>query len=126
MTSLRSACVAKSGSLSATLTSAAIPGSTATKLRSTGAAFSIDRGVRHVHQRTVRRHGQTVVLTTITHTLNVTVGKLPTNVALKLAGVSSGSHVFNVKVSYHATVKRHGHRQTPSVSKTLSLTFQVC
>jgi sugar lactone lactonase YvrE len=126
VTSLGSACVARSGSLSATLTSSVIPGSTATKLRSTGAAFSIDQGVRHVHHRTVRRHGQKVVLTTITHTPNVTVGKLPANVSLKLADVSSGSHVFNVKVSYHATVRRHGHRQTVSVSKTLSLTFQVC
>ena len=126
VTSLGSACVARSGSLSATLTSAAIPGSTATKLRSTGAAFSIDRGVRHVHHRTVRRHGNTVVLTTTTYTPNVKVGKPPTNVSLKLAGLSSRSHVFNVKVSYHATVKRHGHRHTVSVSKTLSLTFQVC
>ena len=126
VTSLRSACVARSGSLNARLSSAAIPGSTATKLRSTGAAFSIDRGVRRAHHRTVRRHGKKVVLTTTTHTPNVTVRSLPTNVSLKLAGVSSGSHVFNVRVSYHATVKRHGHRQTVSVSKTLSLTFQVC
>ena len=126
MTSLGSACVARSGSLSATLSSSAIAGSTATKLRSTGAALSIDRGVRHVHHRTVRRHGKKVVLTTITYTPNVTVGRLPMNVSLKLAGMSSGSHAFNVKVSYHATVKRHGHRQTVTVSKTLSLTFKVC
>ena len=126
MTSLRSACVASSGSLSATLSSAAIPGSTATKLRSTGAAFSIDRGVRHVHHRTARRHGKKVVLTTTTYTPNDTVSRLPTNVSLKLAGLSSRSHMFNVKVSYHATVMRHGHQQTVTVSKTLSLTFQVC
>ena len=97
MTSLRSTCVARSGSLSATLTSSAIPGSKATKLRSTGAAFSIDRGVRHVHHRTVRRHGKTVVLTTTTYTPNVTVGRLPTNVSLKLAGLSSGSHLSTSK-----------------------------
>jgi DNA-binding beta-propeller fold protein YncE len=126
VTSLQSACVAKSGSLSATLTSSAIPGSKATKLRSTGAAFSIDRGVRHVHHRTRHRHGKKVVVTTITYTPNHTVGRLPANVSLKLAGLSSRSHAFKVKVSYHETVKRHGHHQTVTVSKTLSLTFKVC
>ena len=126
VTSLRSGCVASSGSLSATLTSSAIPASNATKLRSTGAAFSIDRGVRHVHHRTVHRHGKKVVITTITYTPNHTVGGLPANVSLKLAGLSTGSHVFKVKVFYHETVKRHRHRRTVTVSKTLSLTFKVC
>lgn len=126
VSSLGSTCVAKSGSLSATLTSSAIAGSTATKLRSTGAAFSIDRGVRHVHHRTVRRHGKPIVLTTIIYTPNDTVRRLPASVSLKLAILSSRSHVFNVKVSYHATVRRHGHQQTVSVFKTLSLTFPVC
>jgi len=126
VTSLGSACVAKSASLSATLTSTAIPGSNAAKLRSTGATFSIDRGVRHVHHRSRHKHGKTVVVTTITYTPNHTVRKLPANVSLKLAGLSSRSHAFNVTVSYHETVKRHGHRRTVSVSKTLSLTFTVC
>jgi DNA-binding beta-propeller fold protein YncE len=126
VTSLRSACVAKSGSLSATLTSSAIPGSKATKLRSTGAAFSLDRGVRHVHHRTRHKHGKKVVVTTITYTPNHAVGRLPANISLKLAGLSSRSHAFKVKVSYHETVKRQGHRRTVSVSKTLSLTFRVC
>ena len=66
------------------------------------------------------------VVTTITYTPNHTVRKLPANVSLKLAGLSSRSHAFNVTVSYHETVKRHGHRRTVSVSKTLSLTFTVC
>ena len=126
VTSLRSGCVAKSGSLSATLSSSTIPGSKATKLRSTGAALSIDRGVRHVHHRTAHNQGKKVVITTITYSPNQTVRTLPTNVSLKLAGLSSRSHLFNVKVFYRATVKRHGQRHTVTVTKTLSLTFQVC
>jgi sugar lactone lactonase YvrE len=126
VTSFPSACVAKSGSLSASLTSSAIPASTAAKLRSTGAAFSIDRGVRHVHSRTGHRRGKKVVITTVTYTPNHTVGRLPANVSLKLAGLRSGSHAFKVTVSYHETVTRHGHRRTISLSKTLSLTFKVC
>ena len=126
VTSLRSGCVASSGSLSATLSSSAIPGSNATKLRSAGAAFSIDRGVRHVHHRTVRRNGKKVVVKTVTYSPNDKVGGLPANVSLKLAGLSSGSHAFKVKVFYHETVKRHGHRHTVTVSKTLSLTLKVC
>ena len=126
VTSLGSGCVTKSGSLSATLTSSTIPGSTATKLRPSGAAFSIDRGVRHVHHRIRHKHGRKVVVTTTTYTPNQTVAKLPTNVSLKLGGLSSRSHAFKVNVSYRATVKRHGHRQTVSVSKALSLTFKVC
>jgi DNA-binding beta-propeller fold protein YncE len=126
VTSLPSTCVAKSGTLSAALTSSAIPGSTAAKLRSTGAAFSLDRGVRHVHHRIRHEHGKKVVVTTIAYTPNRTVGRLPANVLLKLGGLSSRSHAFKVRVSYHETVKRHGHRRTVSVSKLLSLTFGVC
>ena len=125
-TSLTSACVARSGSLRARLSSSAIAGSKATKLRLAGAAFSIDRGVRHVHHRTRHRHGKKVVLTTITYTPNRTVRRLPANVSLKLAGLGSSLHTFKVKVSYHETVKRQGHNQTITVSKTLSLRFKVC
>ena len=46
------------------------------------------------------------MVTTITYTPNRTVGRPPANVSLKLTGLSSGSHTFKVKVSYHETVKR--------------------
>ena len=67
-----------------------------------------------------------VVVTTITYTPNRTKGTLPANVSLRLAGLASRSHSFKVKVSYHATVTRKGHRQTVAASKTLGLTFSVC
>ena len=126
MTSPASTCVAKTRPLDATLVSSAIPRSKAAKLRFTSAAFSFDRGVRHVHRHTELRHGKNVVRTTVAYTPNHTVGHLPAAISLKLAGLNRGSHTFRVKVSYHETITRGGHHHTVTVSKTLSLTFNVC
>ncbi|MCW2981118.1 MAG: hypothetical protein JWO14_2845 [Solirubrobacterales bacterium] len=103
VTSPTSTCVARSGPLDATLISSAIPGSKAARLRFTKAAFSFDRGVP-----------------------NHTVGRLPTDVSLSLAGLNRGSHTLRVKLSYLDSVTRRGHHHTVTVSKTLSLTFNVC
>jgi DNA-binding beta-propeller fold protein YncE len=125
-TPAQSGCLATSGRLSAKLTSAAIAGSTSTALRFTSAVLRIDRGIRHVHHRTVLRHGKRVRVTTITYTANRTVRSLPATVSLSLTGLRTGSHTLKVTVSYNKTVRRNGRRHTVSVSKTLTAAFRVC
>jgi len=43
-----------------------------------------------------------------------------------LTGLTSRSHTLRVKVSYKGTVARHGHRQTVTVTKTLTADVRVC
>ncbi len=105
--SLRS-CTARAKTLSARLTSTGIPMSRGAKLRFVSAAFSLDMGVKHTHKPIAIAR------------------RLPAKLALRLAGLRSGSHTLTVTVSYKATVITRGHRRTVTRTKTLSVKFRVC
>ncbi|HEY5240399.1 MAG TPA: IPT/TIG domain-containing protein, partial [Polyangiaceae bacterium] len=122
-----SACTAKTSKLSAKLTSAAVAGSKATKLRFSSAGFFIDRGVKHVKKKTEHlKHGKTKKITVTTYTANTVVHHVPATVSLKLTSLKSGSHTLKVVVSYRETVTKHHHKKTVTVTKTISSKFKVC
>jgi streptogramin lyase len=99
----RLTCTAKTQTLSATLSSTAISKSHATKLRFASAAFYFDKGGRHA----LAHH-------------------VPASLKLRLAGLSSRSHTLKVKASYRETLTRHGHAQTVTVTRALTVKFRVC
>jgi hypothetical protein len=54
------------------------------------------------------------------------VKHLPGSLNLKLSGLKSGRHTLRVKLSYIDTVTKHGHKTKDTVTKTLTVTFNVC
>ena len=122
----RLVCAASSGKLSVSLTSTAIAKSHAPKLRFVRAAFYLDKGVKHIKHVPVRVHGKTKTKTVTTYAANVTAHHVPAKLALKLAGLNSGTHTLTVKLSYHETVRKHGRRTTVTVTKTVRASFRVC
>jgi len=120
-TSVPSGCLATSAKLMATLNSTTIANSTGSKLKFVKAQFFIDRGVRHVHHHTIRRHGKTFKVTTVTYTANRTVKSLPANLSFPLTGLKHGTHSLHARVVFH---KVHPSNQT--VTKKLSQKFSVC
>jgi streptogramin lyase len=120
-------CTASTGKLSATLTSTAIKGSHAAKLRFSSAAFFIDKGVKHTHKR-IRHlsHGRKKTITITVFTSNTTVHRVPATVSLSLKGLKSGTHTLKVVVSYKETITKRGHHRTVTVRKTVSARFKVC
>jgi DNA-binding beta-propeller fold protein YncE len=125
-TTVPSGCLATSATLNASLSAAAIAGSSGSALSFVRASFYIDRGVKHVHHHVRRHNGKKVTVTTVTHTANRTVTSVPAKVSLKLGGLKSGSHTLRVRVVFHKSVRRNGHKRTVSVFKTLSQKFTVC
>ena len=123
---LPASCLAKAKSLTASLSSFAITGSKASHLTFAHAGFYIDRGVRHVHHKVRRSRGKKIVVMTTTYTPNHTSHRQPTSVSFKLSKLSSGSHTLRVRIFFHKTVKRHGHRRTVTVSTSLKIKFRVC
>ncbi len=99
-----STCTAKSGRLSVKLSSSKIPHSHKTALHFKSAAFYVDKHTR----------------------ATVTVGQLPSTVALRLSGLRSGGHTLKVRVTYTASIVRHGHRRKVKLSTTLRVKFRVC
>ena len=99
-----SACTAKSGRLSVKLSSSKIPHSRKTALHFRSAAFYIDK---HSKAMATARH-------------------LPSTVALRLSGLKSGAHTLKVRVSYTASIVKHGHHREVDLSKTLRVKFRVC
>jgi hypothetical protein len=122
----RLVCTASSGELSVSLTSTVIAKSKAPKLRFASAAFYLDKGVKHTKHVRVRVHGKTKTKTVTTYAANATAHHVPANLALKLAGLKSGTHTLTVKLSYHETVRKHGRRTTVTVTKTVRASFRVC
>ena len=98
------ACTAKSGRLSVTLSSAKIAHSHGTKLDFSSAAFYLDK------------QGKS----------RARVHHLPTTVGLSLSGLHSGTHTLKARLRYTASVVSHGHHHTVERSKTLSVKFRVC
>jgi DNA-binding beta-propeller fold protein YncE len=121
-----SACLAKSGPLRATLSSSTVPHSTGPSLHFIRASVFVDRGLRHVHRRSMIRNGRRVTVKTVTYSANRTVTSLPASISLKLAGLASGTHRLRVSDLFHETARRHGKRVTISVTKTQSAKFHVC
>ena len=120
-------CTAKTTSLGVTLSSTAIRHSRATTLHFVTAAFSLDRGVRHVRKRTTRgRNGKRKTVPVIIYTANAVAHHVPVTLRLRLAGLRSGSHTLKVKLTYRETVTKHHHRRTVTVTQTLTAKFRVC
>jgi hypothetical protein len=55
-----------------------------------------------------------------------TARHLPSTVALRLSGLKSGAHTLKVRVSYTASIVKHGHHREVDLSKTLRVKFRVC
>jgi virginiamycin B lyase len=120
-------CTTRTKSLSTTLRSVTIRRSRAVKLRFRSASFFIDRGVRHVHKRTVHLRGRRKkTVTVVVFTPNAVVRRLPASPALRLTGLRSGAHTLKVTVLYAKTVTRRHHRRTVTVTKTVTARFNVC
>jgi hypothetical protein len=121
----RSACVGPTGTLPLKLASAATKGSP--KVTFVSAELFIDKGrkVRRAHTiRTKNGHKRTVHVTL--YVPNAVVRRLPATVALSLAGQHAGSHTLSAIVDYSYKARRHGHRLTVHVFRTLRVTFTVC
>jgi streptogramin lyase len=114
-----SVCTARTKSLTVKLSSSAIQGSKAAKVRFVSAALFVDRGVKHIRHRTKRSHGKTIRIKVTVFTANKVVRKLPAQPSLHLGGLRSGQHTLNVKLLF-----RKG-RKTP-VRKTIRVHLRVC
>ncbi len=119
-------CLAKTKTLSVATSAAHIAGSHAHVVHFSHAEVFIDRGIKHVHHHTVRRHGRKVLITTISYRANRSVGAMPSTITLKLATISSGSHTLRIVFTFHRTVRTNGHSRTVSATRALSTTFKVC
>jgi hypothetical protein len=114
-----SSCTAKSKSLTIKLSSSAIPGSTAAKVRFVSASLFVDRGVKHVRQETKRFHGRKIRVKVTFYTANKVVHRLPAQPSLRLAGLRSGQHTLNVRLLFQKPGK-------VPVRKTMRVRFRVC
>jgi hypothetical protein len=120
-------CTANTKRLNVTLTSTTIPKSHATKLHFKSASFYIGKGIKHTHKITKHLRGGKKKTTTITYyTPNATTHHLPATLRLRIAGLSTGTHTLKVVVFYKETLIKHRHRETLTVSKTLTAGFKVC
>ncbi len=103
-----SAVTNSTASITATLSSTALPKSPAAKLRFVSAAFYLDKGLGHPHKKTKRlRNGKHKIVTVVVYTANTVAHHLPATSTLGLDGLHSGSHTLKVKISYHETTSRH-------------------
>jgi streptogramin lyase len=114
-----SACTAKSRSLTIKLSSSAIRGSTAARVRFVSASLFVDRGVKHIRHKTKRSHGKKIRVKVTVYTANKVVRKLPAQPSLRLGGLRGGQHTLNVKLLFAKGKK------TP-VRKTMRVHFRVC
>jgi large repetitive protein len=120
-------CTAATKRLAVTLEATAIPGSKAAKLKFSHAAFYIDKGVKHKRHKTVRTHkGKHKTVVVIVYGANATTHHVPVTSGLTLKGVKTGIHKLRVVVFDTETTRKHGHKKTMTVSKTLKVSFRVC
>jgi len=121
------ACTARAKKLGVSLDSTTIAHSRAAKLRFSSAAFYLDKGVKHTHRKTITtRNGKKKTVTVTSYSANATAHHVPVTVELSIAGLKPGMHTLKVKLSYKKTKKRHGHKITVTVTKTLRTKFKVC
>lgn len=114
-----SACTAKSKSLTFKLSSSAIRGSKAAKVRFVSASLFVDRGVKHIRHKTKRSHGRKIRVKVTVYTASKVVRKLPAQPSLRLVGLRAGQHTLNVKLLF-----KKG-KNTP-VRKRIHVRFRVC
>jgi Putative Ig domain len=120
-------CTAHTRSLAVTLETMTIPGSKAAKLKFSSAAFYIDKGVKHKRHKTVRTHkGKKSTVVVIVYGANATTHHVPATSNLTLKGEKSGTHKLRVVVFYKEPTRKHGHKATKTVTKTLNVSFSVC
>jgi streptogramin lyase len=120
-------CAAPAAKLRASFSTAtATAAGGASHLRFTRVTFAIDKGVKHVTRKRVRRHGRLVVEKLTTYIPNATARTSPATVVLSLAGLAPGVHRLTVVASYSQTVRRRGHRRRRTVTKRLTAHFSVC
>jgi hypothetical protein len=121
------ACTASAKKLGVRLSSAKIRGSRAAKLKFSSARFYLDKGVKHTRHKTVRtRTGKKKKELVTVYTPNATAHHVPVTVDLSLKGKKAGTHTLKVVVAYKETKRKHGHRTTVTVTKTLKVKFKVC
>jgi len=121
-----SACTASGKPLAAALFSTVVPKSKGAKLKFSSAAFYLDNGVKHTHKKTTGKgaHKKTVKVTT--YSPNATAKHVPAALDLSIKGLKPGTHTLTVKVSYRESERKHGHKVTVTVTKTLKAKFTVC
>ncbi len=120
-------CVAGGGKLAVTLDSSAIAGSGAAKLSFSSAAFYLDNGIRHTHKKTTRTSsGRKKTVIVATYKPNAIAKHVPVTLELSTAGLTAGTHTLTVKVSYKETKRKHGHKISLTLTKTLTAQFTVC
>ena len=124
--SLPNTCFAKSKTVSLATSTVRVAGTHAHAVHFSHADVFIDRGIKHVRHHTVRRHGRTVRITTVSYSANRTIGALPSTITLKLATLSSGSHGLRIVFTFHRTVRKNGRSHAASSTATLSTKFKVC
>ncbi|HUA06526.1 MAG TPA: hypothetical protein VMB27_21655 [Solirubrobacteraceae bacterium] len=115
-----SLCVAPSSKLTVRFASTRL--SYGVKLRFKSAAFYMDKGVRHRADERVQ--GKVKVATV--YLANATRRHQPASLHLSVAKLKGGTNTLRVVVSYARTVRRHGHKATVTVTKTLRVKFSVC
>jgi hypothetical protein len=121
------ACTGKTGRLSVKLTSTRIANSRKTKLRFRSAAFYLDKGVKRTKRVTRHlRNGRKKRVTVVVFKPNATTRHVPATLALRVAGLKSGTHTLKVVLTYSKRVRRHGHSATVSVTKPMTVRFRVC
>jgi len=126
LTPALSACTASGKTLAAALASTVVPKSKGAKLKFSSAAFYLDKGVKHTHKKTTGKgtHKRTVKVTT--YSPNATTKHVPAALRLSIKGLKPGTHSLTVKVSYKESEKKHGHKVTVTVTKTVKAKFTVC
>jgi virginiamycin B lyase len=118
-------CTAASRKLSVTFTTKRVPRAR-THLHLSRVTFTIDKGVTHHHQVTIRQHGGVHTVTITTHSPNAIAHASPASVHLALSGLVRGVHTLIVRATYSQTVGQGRHRHQRLTSKTLSVRFRVC
>jgi len=121
-----SPCLAASGRLPLQLSSVAIPGSKASKLRFKQAQVFIDRGIKRTRVKLVMIHHHKRRKRVTVFVANATARHLPATLSPSLRGLHAGRHALRITLVYTRT--RHvGHRTVRSTqSKTIKTTFTVC
>jgi hypothetical protein len=121
-----SGCVRNTTKLPVTFTSTTIPKSKAAKLTFSSVAFYLDKGVKHVHHKTVRTHSGKKKVTVIVYTANATAHHVPVSLTLSLKGLKAGIHTLSAVVSYTTSKKVHGRSRKVPATTTVRWKFRVC
>ena len=120
-------CTANTNKLAVTLESTRTAKSKGAKLKFSSAAFYIGKGVKHTRHKMVRtRKGKKKKELVTFYAPNATAHHVPVTVDLSLKGMRAGTHTLKVVVSYKETKRKHGHKKTVTVTKTLNVKFSIC